>query len=81
MDGSGRPVTTTKTHNAPAEQVASLTASVIVRECLYLVLGEPLTASGDTNVMMFSVDNIVQCSIRNAIASACVTAPDASAVL
>jgi len=84
VDASGRPVITLNTHSASNEQVAALGTSVIVRECLYLVLGEPLTvdpAYPDINLMKFSADNIAQCSIRNAIASASVTAPDASAVL
>lgn len=83
-DSSGRAVITLKTHSASNEQVAALGASVIVRECLYLVLGEPLTVDSscpDTNVMKFGADNIAQCSIRNAIASASVTAPDAGEVL
>lgn len=83
-DSAGRAVTTLKTHSASNEQVTALGASVVVRECLYLVLGEPLTvdpAYPDTNLMKFGTDNIAQCSIRNAIASASVTAPNASAVL
>lgn len=83
-DPAGREVITTKTHNASPEQVSALGASVIVRECLYLVSGEPLTPDPDhpeINMMMFGADNIAQCSIRNAIASASVAAPDASDVL
>ena len=83
-DAAGRSIITTITHAASADQVAALTASVIVRECLYLVLGEALTPDPDhpeTNMLMFSADNIAQCSIRNAIASASVAAPDASDVL
>ena len=84
LDGAGRAVTTAKTHTSSNEQVAELGADVIVRECSYLVIGEPLTpdaAHPETNVMKFGADNIAQCSIRNAIASASVTAPDASDVL
>ena len=84
FDPAGRAVATAKTHNAGNEQVAALGASVIVRECLYLVSGEPLTPDPDhpeINLLMFGADNIAQCSIRNAIASASVAAPDASAVL
>lgn len=83
-DLSGRAVITTKTHSASNDQVTALSANVIVRECLYLVCGEPLTpdpAHPEINLMMFGADNIVQCSIRNAIASASVAAPDASDVL
>ena len=83
-DPSGRSVVTAKTHSASTEQVAALTVNSIVRECLFLVLGEPLTPDPthpEINMMMFSADNIVQCSIRNAIASASVAAPDASDVL
>lgn len=84
LDPSGRAVMTAKTHSATNEQVAALTASVMVRECLFLVLGELITpdpAYPDTSLMKFGADNIAQCSIRNAIASASVTAPDASDVL
>jgi hypothetical protein len=83
-DAAGRSIITTITHAASADQVAALTASVIVRECLYLVLGEALTPDPDhpeTNMLMFSADNIAQCSIRNAIAAAAVNAPDAGEVL
>lgn len=80
----GHAVITSLRHASNADELASLTADVIARECLYLVLGEPLTAnpnvSGST-LVPFSADNVAQQSIRNAIASASVTAPDASAVL
>ena len=84
IDASGRTVATAKTHSASTEQVVALTVNSIVRECLFLVLGEPLTPDPEhpeINVMKFSADNIAQCSIRNAIASASVAAPDASDVL
>lgn len=44
-DALGRPVITALRHASSAEELASLTANVIARECLYLVLGESLTAN------------------------------------
>jgi hypothetical protein len=84
MDDAGHMVATAKTHSANAEQITALGANVIARECLYLVLGEPLTPDPEypeLNLMKFSTANIAQCSIRNAIASASVAAPDAGEVL
>ena len=84
VDASGHAISTTIIHASSAAELAAVTADVLVRECLYLVLGEPLTestATPGTTLLMASADNIAQCSIRNAIASASVTAPDASDVL
>jgi hypothetical protein len=66
------------------DDVTSLTPGAIVRECLYLVLGEPLTAdttTPDVTLIAWSADVVAQCSIRNAIASASVVTPTASEVL
>jgi len=84
LDAAGRPVTTQKVHSMPPDAVERITASAVVKECLLLVLGEALTpdpSNPDVTLLRFSADNITQCSIRNAIAAASVTAPPAQEVL
>jgi hypothetical protein len=83
-DSAGRNVATVKTLSMAPDDVARLTPEAIVRECLYLVLGEPLTAdpsTPETTLIAWSSDVVAQCSIRNAIASASVVTPTASEVL
>jgi hypothetical protein len=68
----------------PPDAVERITVNATVKECLLLVLGEPLTpdpADASVTLLRFSGDNIAQCSIRNAIAAASVTAPAAQEVL
>lgn len=84
VDRVGRNVATATTYSAPPDEVTRMTADAVVRECLFLVLGEALTADPATpgvTLLKFSADNIAQCSIRNAIASANVAAPNAGEVL
>lgn len=79
-----RPIETQATIPISASEVDRLTATAVVRECLLLVLGEPLTADpdhGGLTIIPWSSDFITQCSIRSAIAAASLTAPTASEVL
>lgn len=84
-DGNGSDVTTVKTVSMSPDDVARLGGADTVRkECQLLVLGEPLTldpANAGMTIIPWSADVVAQCSIRNAIAAASVTAPAASDVL
>lgn len=83
-DGAGRNVAVVKSLSLSPEDVTRLTATAVVKECLLLVLGEPLTpdpADPSITLIPWSPALVAQCSIRNAIASASVTAPDAGEVL
>jgi len=89
-DSSGRPVSTVKSLTISPDDVARLGgASVVMRECQLLVLGEPLTpdttndpdGSAGLTIIPWSADIVQQCSIRNAIAAAQVTAKAATDVL
>lgn len=83
-DPAGKDVATVKTLTMSPDTVAAMTPDAVVKECLLLVLGETLTTDPNTpgvTLIQWSVDIISQCSIRNAIAAASVTAPAASEVL
>lgn len=83
-DPSGRGVATIKTLTMSPDAVAAMTPDAVVKECLLLVLGETLTTDPNTpsvTLIQWSPDIVSQCSIRNAIAAASVTAPAASDVL
>lgn len=80
----GQPIQSSKEIPIDALEVDRLGASAVVRECLLLVLGEPLTpdpAHPSQTLIPWSADLINQCSIRSAIAAATLTAPNASEVL
>lgn len=84
VDGGGRNVATVKTLSMSPADVNRLGADAVVKECLLLVLGEPLTADPSVEgatLLRWSDDVVAQCSIRNAIAAARVSAPAASDVL
>lgn len=84
QDALGRAIITSLRHASNADELAALTADVIARECLYLVLGEPLTANPNitgATLVPFSAANVAQQSIRNAIAAATTAVPAASSVL
>lgn len=84
LDSSGREVRVAQSLTISPDDVTRLGANVVTRECLMLVLGEPLTpdpAHPDVTLFPWSTALVAQCSIRNAIASASVTAPDAGEVL
>ncbi|MEO7466712.1 MAG: hypothetical protein ABIV36_06855 [Sphingobium limneticum] len=85
-DSAGRDVTTTLTHGMAADRVNELGSAVVVKECLLLVLGEPLTPDPEpehagVTLIPWSADVVARCSIRNAIASASVAVPSAGDVL
>ncbi|WP_130617986.1 hypothetical protein [Dyella amyloliquefaciens] len=83
-DPSGRKVSTVRTVSIAPGEVARLTPTVIVRECVCLVLGEPLTPDPDfpdLNLLKWGPDTVAQMSIRNAIAAASIAAPAAADVL
>lgn len=83
-DSNGREVSVAFPTTLSPEDVTRLGAGVITKECLMLVLGEPLTPDPDhpeVTVIRWAAALVAQCSIRNAIASASVTAPDAGEVL
>lgn len=84
LNAANRPIETGTSILVDAIEVERLTATALVRECLLLVLGEPLTADpdhGGLTIIPWSSDFITQCSIRSAIAAASLTAPTASEVL
>ncbi len=75
LDAEGRPVVTELSHVAPVAVVDAETASVISRDCLLAVLGEPVTRPW-ADVLLSSV------SIRVSLAAAPISGPvDAGAVL
>lgn len=83
-NAAGVPIESSKDIPLDALEVDRLTASAAVRECLLLVLGEPLTpdpAHPELTLIPWSPDLINQCSIRSAIAAASMTAPNAAEVL
>lgn len=83
-DSAGRPVSTSHTYRAMASDVEMFGPAGLPKECLLLVLGEPLTPREgypEITLIPWGADVVSQCSIRNAIASAKVVAPSASDVL
>ncbi len=84
-DAGGRRVATVFTVKLAADDVARLGgADIVRRECQLLVLGESLTPDATTpevTMIAWSQDIVSQCSIRNAISAARVTAPAAADVL
>lgn len=83
-DTAGRNVATVKTLSMSADDVTRVGRDATIRECLLLMLGEPLTpdpTTPDVTIIPWSADIVSQCSIRNAISAARVTAPAAADVL
>lgn len=83
-DSGGRNVATVNTVSLTPDDVTRLGRDAVMRECQLLVLGEALTpdpTTPDVTIIPWSADVVAQCSIRNAIAAASVSAPAASDVL
>lgn len=83
-DASGRTVTTIKTHSMSPDDVDRLTPSTVAKECLLVVLGEPLTMdpnNSSISIIPWSADVVGQCSIKNAIAAASAAAPNVQEIL
>lgn len=77
VDADGRPIQTGFKHSVPIERVEALTHDAITRECLLLVLGEPLQG-----LFLWTDNMITGQSIRISIAaSPLVGVADAGAVL
>lgn len=83
-DTTTRAVAVAQSLTISPDDVNRLGADVVTRQCLMLVLGEPLAPDPDhpeTNLLHWSDSLIAQCNIRNAIAAASVIAPGAEEVL
>lgn len=82
LDARGQPIVTETKHTAPMDQVERIGDDAIARECMLLVLGEPLTPVGDGTLIRWADTTISGCSLRVSIAAAAVAGPaDAGAVL
>lgn len=84
LDASSRPIAVSFPTTVSAGDAVAMTAAVVTKECLLLVLGETLTpdaAHAGITIIPWSAEVVAQGSIRNAIASAAVTAPHAGEVL
>ncbi len=72
----GRAIATALKHSVPAETVETLTDDAITRECLLVVLGEPVS------LFPWAPSLLASSSIRVSLAAAAVSGPaDAGAVL
>jgi hypothetical protein len=84
VDTQGRAVAVSYPQTMMPDEVTRIGATAVVKECLLLVLGEPLTVNPEhpeITLIPWSADTVAQCSVRNAIAAASVAAPSASEVL